>query len=857
MKRLLGFGIVATTAITITILTQSENSFESLNTKNSTQKRIPIPTQVNEKMANEKEYEEQKEQYWDIIHGGAETNWRAINEEIFRQKIQARIERKGLKAVSSYANGSLAGEWFERGSTNQAGNVRITTFDEQTNAIYAIGDGGILFKGDINGGAWESLNDHYLLGTDVLECIRLQDGTLRILAAIGNGVYYSDDEGSTWTAATGFIGSTWDGSSIDLIELNDADSTIVFLYTYKSVAGNNQNKLAYSKDHGQSFIIEHIFNSSSPNFASMASIYNSNTAYILDNDDDVWVFQDDSLFQIADALALQGGAQCQLEITTSVTDTIMYVLMDQHILYKSNDGGFSFNQLADLPVPSWEVGIGTSIDNPDAVYFGEVELYRSINGGNNFNKVNDWWEYYGDPVNYIHADIMHIQSYKTSTGTEFTLIPNHGGLSISYDNLSTTENIGMVDLNVGQFYDVATSPVNSAFILGGTQDQGFQRTGLASIPGKVQFEQIISGDYGQQQFSNNGQAIWTQYPGADFSYYGNAILDNGADYWYQVDGSDLPNAGWIVPTASAPNASDDYILVGGGNINGGSGSYLIKLQNIGSTAVPTQYNFDFIAASGQPGKPISAVETTPLNPSQWYVSTENGKFFHSEDAGSSWTQTTEAGGPGNDWIYSSDIYASRLTHGLVFLGGTNYFSSCVYMSIDSGQTFVPLNNGDLPNATCYELCMDPEENFLFAATDAGPYVYDMNQEEWFDLSGDVAPIQYYISCEYIASQDIVRFATWGRGIWDFYMADVTGTEEMATYDINKIYPNPNNGQFNINSENGALLKVFDLNGKQLANLALLPGINPINLSHLSSGTYVLVSMDQNGIMRKDKLVIRK
>jgi hypothetical protein len=49
----------------------------------------------------------------------------------------------------------------------------------------------------------------------------------------------------------------------------------------------------------------------------------------------------------------------------------------------------------------------------------------------------------------------------------------------------------------------------------------------------------------------------------------------------------------------------------------------------------------------------------------------------------------------------------------------------------------------------HEMCMDVDENFLFAATDAGPYVYSMAQEEWFDLGGLETPIQRYVSCEFV------------------------------------------------------------------------------------------------------------
>ncbi|MBD3637944.1 MAG: T9SS type A sorting domain-containing protein [Crocinitomicaceae bacterium] len=832
----------------VSITPQKNENFKATNND-----IIPIPTQVNERMENEEEFEEKKEAYLDILHGGDQYDWRAINKKTLLDKSSQKAIEKSSKAPESYANGALVGEWFERGSNDQAGNVRIATFDEQSEAIYAIGDGGILFKGDITGGPWQSLNDHYVLDRDVLESVRLPNGDLRLLAAIGNGVYYSDDEGQTWTESTGFIGSTWDGSAIDLIQLNDVDSTIVYLYTYQSVAQNKQNKLAYSKDHGLTFTPVHTFGSSSSSLASMCSPHNSSIAYILDTDDDVWVFEDNDVTQIADNMSLQGGSQCQIEVSTNATDTVLYILMDQNYLFRSDDAGYTFNQLPDLPVSAWEVGIGTSIDNVDAVYFGEMELYRSLNGGNSFDLVSNWYDYYNDVANKIHADIMNIQSFKTAGGTEFTLIPNHGGINISYDNLMTTPNIGMVELNVGQFYDIATSPVNSSLIMGGTQDQGLLRTIFGSGTSTVSMEQVISGDYGQQQYSNFGISFWTQYPGGDFSYYPDASF-GGSLFWESIQGTDLPNAGWIIPSGAAPNPSDDYILVGGGNINGGNGSYLIKMENNFGSASLSQFPFNFLADAGAP---ITAIETTPINPDKWYVSTQNGHFYYSTDAGNSWTEANQTVGPGNDWIYSADIYASRINPDLVFLGGTNYQSSPVWMSVDGGQNFTALWNGDLPNTMVHELCMDANEDFLFAATDAGPYVYDRNQEEWFDLSGTSAPVQEYITCEYVEVDNLVRFATWGRGIWDFKMQDVTGIDESSEdLSLNSIYPNPSDGKITILSDDYYRTKVYALNGKEVASTALIPGQNKLNLEFLNSGTYVMVSMSSKGIVRKEKLIIR-
>src|SRR5690606_32876948 len=110
--------------------------------------------------------------------------------------------------------------WIERGSNNLAGNVQINDFDTVSENLYAISDGGTLWKGDLDDEDWTPLNEDIQFGSRVLKVFRLSDNTLRIIATRGHGIFYSDDEGQNWTQATGFT-SDWDyGSAIDLVRLN-------------------------------------------------------------------------------------------------------------------------------------------------------------------------------------------------------------------------------------------------------------------------------------------------------------------------------------------------------------------------------------------------------------------------------------------------------------------------------------------------------------------------------------------------------------------------------------------------------------------------------------------------------------
>lgn len=845
--------IFITTTFLITSFTVfwlSKGDFTSIINLSEHPVHFKKPTEV-QQHTEEGDNKEKRENYFNLLHGN-HPHWKEINLEIHRAKSKSRQENLA-KTYNNYANNHLIGEWRERGSSNQAGNLKITDFDQQSNTIYAISDGGILWKSDLSGNNWESLNDGYVLDTRVLKSIRKPDGSIRLLASVGHGLYFSDDEGTTWTLCNGFLTNSSNGSAIDLVQLNDNDSTIIYLYSQTNAFGNGNNKIAISTDHGDSFTPIQTLNTNNSRVASMCSPYNSSIAYIINRENESYIFKNGTLTQAQTNLNYSGTDFYQIEAVITPSDTTIYVLTDKENLYKSTDETASFTSVGTLPVASWDCGIGVSSTDPNHLYFGEVELYESNNGGTSFNLVSNWYDYYGDVPNKIHADIMNIQTFEKSDGTEFTLIPNHGGLNISYDFLTTTPNIALSDLNIGQFYDVATSPINSSIIFGGTQDQGFQRTAAGLGANIIGFDQVISGDYGQQQFTNNGQSIWTQYPGADFSFYQNAATDNSAQFWHNIDGNDMPNYDWIVPTGSAPNPSDNYILVGGGNVTGGDGSYLIKLWDDFGGPQFSQFSFNFKQASGST---ISAIETTPLDENKWYVATANGFIYHSENAGQNWTQSSPFGGPSGNWIYGADVYASRLTPGLVFFGGSGYSNPPVYVSTDGGENFTAMNNG-LPPTVVHEMCMDPNENFLFAATDAGPYVYSMAQEEWFDISGNDAPIQEYMTCEYVESENIVRFATWGRGIWDFQIIDASSVEEEISEESKiNIYPNPApNGQFKISSNDNYNCVVYNLAGSKVVDINVIKGGNNMNLSFLTKGHYFLIFTKDQKIIERKKITL--
>jgi hypothetical protein len=63
--------------------------------------------------------------------------------------------------------------------------------------------------------------------------------------------------------------------------------------------------------------------------------------------------------------------------------------------------------------------------------------------------------------------------------------------------------------------------------------------------------------------------------------------------------------------------------------------------------------------------------------------------------------------------------------------------------------------------------MSSDGQHLFAATELGPYYFDTSLGSWQDIGALGAPEQQYWDVDFVDAQNIARFSTFGRGVWDF------------------------------------------------------------------------------------------
>jgi hypothetical protein len=801
--------------------------------------------------------QQKREDWFEMMHAAAPgVDWRKIEYQnqldVHQENALRRKTLQNRSDLVEIADGRITGVWNERGSQNQAGSVFETWYDKRTDEIWLISAGGTLFKGPRSGNDWEVVMEDLQLNPGLLEFVDT-DTSRRILAFAGRQPHYSDDEGLTWQSGTGVVVNDFRWASFKTpVVLKD--SLHSFYLISKPDYWSNA-RIYKSTDLGESFSSIHTIPSHEMDRFALCNPHHSNGLFYIEKGNAETIFyridtETDELIELSRNADFSFGDSRANLAGIKLDNVYRWIVYAEnggdHYSYMSEDFGATWQQMGQLESRPWNVGIFISPSNPDFMLAGEVHCVYTIDGGVTWQRRNDWWAYYNNVNGALHADMMDFEEYETESGEIFTLISNHGGLNISYDRLQSIQNLGLNSLNVSQYYSVRTDPRDPFYIYAGSQDQGFQIANSFGQEEGVEFDQVISGDYGHTVFSKNGNHLWTVYPGGSVSFYAVPSSGNRTAGW-EVDSED--ESVWIPPLMESPDQSKNVVYLAGGNVDGGPGSYLIELEFLAGSINADQFPFDFKDESA--GGELSSMAFSRVKKERWYAATTNGRFFVSEDSGANWEQTVNFI-PSGHYLYGQTIETSTVDSNRVFLGGSGYSNPAVFSSSDGGQTFQVMDEG-LPNTMVFDLVLGPEELYLYAATEAGPYVYVFEEEKWFPMAAGIAPMQTYWSVEYVPFLNFIRFGTYGRGIWDFEIKDVVSVKEQdfAEGDI-VVYPNPSRGSINIDYPKGARVKkciIFDAAGRKISEQN--SQLQYFNLSGKQPGVYYLkFETDGNPVIKK-------
>ncbi len=823
---------------------------------------IPSPTEIATWKADRKERKRHRLEWIESLHlCPPGTNWRTVE--------QANRRALSLERFARCDRGERTNIWTELGSVNLAGRTHAAFPSSDGELLYVGSNLGGVWRATIDGDGWTALADGLGLGSYQLLVAPPGAGPGEpevILTLASSTIHASIDEGSTWVVPEGLPETIY--GAIRVVHDAAQPRTVYFL-----CKGRQWNGHAYeyghivsrSTDGGQSFTSRYIF----PN--SPADMWIDRTAggslYVMSSNT-IYVSADEALtFDPVGSLPC-GWPNDVLLTGSEAGAPAFYAALKQGSdwkLYRSIDGGVNWVWRYDIN-DFWETLVA-SITNPDLIFFAGVECYRSTDGGGTFNKINEWWEYYGDPENRLHADLPGMDIHIVG-GQEAVYFNTDGGTYVSYDGGQTVQNLSLWGLAISQYYSTFTSQTDPYLIAGGSQDQGYQQSLLGgessqqSSPdgrnGYLPFEQLISGDYGHLTSTiRDHNLLYSVYPGFVLLQ----INESAPQYLCQLDFPPCAHS-WMPFILADPLDSEIFYFCG---------DHLWRYERSGwSYYTMTELPQDFGAGGGF----LTALAISPVDYNYWYAVTNNGALWYSHNAGGTWTHASS--GPHAHYFYGTSLVVSRADREVAYVGGSGYLNHPVWRTTDGGQSWEGMGDG-LPNTLVLGLALGGESGEeLFAACEAGPFGFDAGAGHWVSLIGTEAPLTTYWCVEWVPEAGVVRFGTYGRGIWDYALPDPSGVAEgegahpsslaRASRLVLDLSPNPAHDElairFRTTSPGKVDLQLFDVSGRRLASLAdgmFAPGDHEVSCNlakyRLEPGIYLARLSSPDGVSVR-KLQVR-
>ncbi|MEM9325998.1 MAG: fibronectin type III domain-containing protein [Bacteroidota bacterium] len=465
-----------------------------------------------------------------------------------------------------------------------------------------------------------------------------------------------------------------------------------------------------------------------------------------------------------------GGERIELAIAPSDPNTVYAVAsVNSSIawLRKTTNGGLSWST---LPIPayteqscslsssndfargqSWyNLIMSVSPTNPNVVLVGGIDIYRSSNGGSNWNLVSYWT---GACDTYVHAD-QHAMQF-SPVNPNVAIFGNDGGVFYS-SNVGVSANPSFVarnnGYNVTQFY--AADQVNASgsnIMLAGAQDNGSLRY---TAPGVNSTNEVTGGDgafcHIDQQ---NGNYQFTSY--VYNSYY--RSTNGGASFSPVLQNQTYGR--FINPTDYDDDAK---ILYCGANEN----QYIIVDNLTGSPGA-------FLRNASLGGNQVSAVKVSPYTANRIFLGTGTAgssggsavfRVDNAQTTSPSVTQISTSALPGNGYISSIALGASDAE---ILVTYSNYGLASVWETSNGGTTWQN-KEGNLPDIPVRWALYNPANtNEVLLATEVGVWSTDnigAGSPNWGPTSLGLANVRCDM-LQYRESDGQVIVATHGRGAY--------------------------------------------------------------------------------------------
>ncbi len=478
-----------------------------------------------------------------------------------------------------------------------------------------------------------------------------------------------------------------------------------------------------------------------------------------------------------------------LDISPSSPDVIYADVADAFIgigLYRSDDCGESWRLISSRNIARFQGWYSHYVaihpENPETIFAGGVDFWRSLNGGVHFSQQTDWrlWrigerpragERGGVSTSWAHAD-HHDFAFDPSNPDRLYLACD-GGVFVTEDNGRSFENL-TGGYATTQFYNgFSNAGSDSNFAIGGMQDNA---------------SAIYLGD-GDWRRVSGGDGAWTAiHPTSKQIVFASSqrlgirrSSDGGNTFVFVADTSDIPTrdyASFIAPYMLSP--SQPSIIYAATDRVYKSLNSAMSWRATGGD-VPLDGNPILSMAISFTSSDIVYVGTAPFNSRAGIYRTVNG--------GLSWENITRT----LPDRYPMDIAVDPTDAQKIYVAFSGFDAGHLWKTTDGGLNWEDISQ-DLPNVPASAVIVDPEfpDNIYFG-NDLGVYVSTdggADWEEWMTGLPTVLSVDLSLSPRNRA----MRLATHGSGVWERPLIDFSDPGEQLpppeTFQLHPAFPNP-------------------------------------------------------------------
>ncbi len=798
------------------------------------------------------------------------------------QQTRALEQQSGLKSTDAL-------EW-EGTDANMGGRTRTIMWDPNDaagNKVWAGGvTGGLWYRDDItdNQSKWHPVDDFW--STLSISCMTYDPnnpmtfyvGTgeaqtaliiYRESSGVGQGIWKSEDGGQTWTLMESTLGFEY---VTDVkVRVEDGESVIYAgvasgIYRGEVHQSEPSNGLFRSDDGGETWeqVLPDIPGYDEPYAiadieigadnriyaSSMQNVELKGGATIFYSDDGsygTWEVYDDYVAIIQSSPTYNIPGRIMLACAPS-DENIVYAAVVAgknsgftyyrgRYIIKSTDKGETWSEI-NKPDNDWStlgwhaLVIKVHPEYSNMIYTGGLDMWKTSNGGNNWNHISDWsLMYYGGGDDYLHAD-QHAIEFKPGSSTEF-ICSNDGG--VFYTSSATATYPVFEEKNQGyntlQFYSCDINPQAGApQFVGGLQDNGT----LLYQNAALDINDMIDGGDGAYCFmDDNESTLWitsVYYNRYSFWLNSNQVFYNNYDCGVFINPADY-------------DSKMNTLYANAVSFFGNQSNTLLRIDGI-----PNNPDADFVSLQTATNVYFSHIKVSPQSPegiTNLFIGTQTGRVYKVENAQSYSPQVTEITADAFPTAYVSCI-AVGSTEDRLLVTFSNYGVESVWQTTDGGNTW-EMVEGNLPDMPVrWALYHPADDGTALLATEIGVWsTTDLNTADvtWAPDVEGLANVRVDM-LKLRESDRTVLAATHGRGFFTASWMPYLGVSEKGQKDIGfEIYPNPTGGMINLKCNsfegNRAGVKIYDLSGKVVLESVLTAAHQRFDLSALPKGNYIL------------------